>query len=430
MLRESTPHDGYVLPRRDLPVVFCSKGKEVARLPFESDAEREQKKFLGVVRQASQVAMYKVVDPAPKPPVPGGVPPYPLERALFGGKPPATAPNSLEGRIGECAAGEKLIYALDPARGAAGGVYLKWTAAREKAVKFALAPGWLWTENSFRCPWCRGKPAKRTRDPKVCAPRGLCMTCARKVGPATRGAELKLGTHLPNVEITFASREAMEDAKANRVRITSGQTPSVSLAVDSKAKEVPEVRTPGGGKLLLRCRTVFFLVEGPGLDGPACVFHVIPPDRAAREAPRPLRKSASARLSLGTRTATARPVFTKPGSYMVRAVAGRLISNSVTVIVEAGGGKPDPAAQVKLAQVTKLVATANAQQVKAERALKLRRPREARAACSALRKISAELRALGEVERAARLAATAARLEKMAGRTIKKSPKPPPKEVF
>jgi hypothetical protein len=113
------------------------------------------------------------------------------------------------------------------------------------------------------------------------------------------------------------------------------------VSVQGDAREMPSVvELPCMINMLATCRNLFFLVEGPGIKSFEVVGFTAPVPMIA--APyKPLTKAnALARLTL-----TLQPdgvAFKAPGTYTVRAFAGRLISNPRTVLV-AGKGvvKPD-----------------------------------------------------------------------------------------
>ncbi len=369
------PYDLVACPRRDLPVVFYENGKEVARVPFKPAGDKELEAFLGKVRYAEAVVAGKVTyvceegtDDDPRSVLVQDILVTPEE--TFCGELAREFPkksiglssgNLIKGaKRFPVAKGDKII-ACWVGKGRIFPAVIKWSPAREKAVKFALAPGWRRTTTSFLCPWhpiftvksedlgtckhCRKEtPSGGMQFCRVCAPMlGKCMNagCSRTGGPATRGVALQLDTYSPNARITWSVR-GMEDAKANRVRIRPGQARALWLTVDNKAPagKVPEIQIPAGGKRLDCCYTIFFLVDGPGQAGPRIVLPVDGGARATLQAPRPLTGSATGKLTLRTRDAAGRPVFDKPGTYTVRAVAGRLASNPVTVVVS---GKTSPA---------------------------------------------------------------------------------------
>jgi RNA polymerase sigma factor (sigma-70 family) len=370
--RKQLPHEDRLrdsgrlleVERREKPVVFYENGKEVARVPFAAKKDKELEAFLPHVRNAQALARVKYKEQLEGGPGFTAMAATQIRR-LYGQRPKADGnwkplpggrsdqicvPNALMDR--QARPGDELLVAWNAKDGPAA---IKWAPAREQAVKFALAPGF----RGGMCPWCFGKPV--TDDKGQCRVCGeqfttgsqtLCGTCAilrgqcgyrgcsRTVGPATRGVELKLTFTDPRMAGRGGGRRTPRGAgaTATALSLSAGKAPSLWLSIDSKAKSVREVMTFGGGGLLLRCRTIFFLVEGPGAKTPACVFHSIPPDLAARVAPMPLKKSASASLMLKPKDVHARPVFAKPGTYTVRAVAGRLVSNPLIVVVKKRAG--------------------------------------------------------------------------------------------
>jgi len=446
------PYDMVVCPSRDLPVVFCENGKEVARVPFKAGDDKELTGFVDKVRHSSLVGVGTYEGTT------GAVPPNShlgVETVLFGQRQAADrfGADFLDRSWAELkqrtapTKGDRVLFCVP--QGESFGILIKHTPAREKAVKFALAPGWQWTERSFRCPWCRGKAIKRSKEPKHCISRGLCTTCNRTVGPATRGVKLELATRDPRAK-TRLTKEQIEDARAGRVRIGTGEAPSLWLSVKSKAREVPEVITRGGHGNLAGCQTLFFLVEGPGRAEPACAFT---PALNARRGSRPkaLQGSAAGYVTISG----GRQVFSRPGSYTVRAVAGRLVSNPVTVIVEqkapAAGRAPAPPRKAAPArgavagpvpgrnpgERTKVAVGAEAKAVleSSEKMLKMLRKiaydgqssKLFAESCGQLRQMSARLRGLGRIREADKLTA---RLEEIVKLRKSERPGPPPKEVF
>ena len=269
----SSPYDLVACPRRDLPVVYFENGKEVARVPFKAGEDEEKEST----------------------------------------------------RAG-----------------------IKWSPEREQSVRFALAPGWGQEKGDFRCPWCQGKAfnealgkcqacEKRTSSgnfhlcPECARLRGECQMCPRKVGPATRGVSLELDVVGPDIGQTKheQTQQEIEDVKAKRIRLQLGETPKlyvdVKLAVGVKA--VPEIAC-ASGKDLFGSTSLFFWVAGPGgSEGP-----VFAPAKAERGSPMILP------LAVSKNQETPPDLFPKStlaqsGTYTVRAIAGRLISNPVTLVV-------------------------------------------------------------------------------------------------
>jgi hypothetical protein len=110
---------------------------------------------------------------------------------------------------------------------------------------------------------------------------------------------------------------------------------SLWIEVQNEKGSTPEFQTPGGGARFDCCKTLFYLVEGPGLSGPTPAFHGDGGALAVMMMPAALQKgSATGRADLIAGT-----LFTTPGTYTVRAVAGRLVSNPVKVEVRVGAFK-------------------------------------------------------------------------------------------
>jgi hypothetical protein len=258
---------------------------------------------------------------------------------------------------------------------------IKWSEEREKAVKFALAPGW--DRERARCPWhsAPGIQDQRSQDaPRFCESCGRQLACAshptcpsckmlkgechfskcpRKIGPATRGMELGL-----------AAAEESDNQKAVgplRLTTTRGQYPRFKLDVrqsghpQAESEGVPKAKDGEDDR-----DTIFFIVEGPGLqerqtasydanarDGRSIRgYHY-----ASTDGPKPTeiyqaKGTFAATLWLLARGDGLSP-FKKPGTYIVYAAAGRLVSNPLTVIVEDPGKvapqvRPDPEAQKRI----------------------------------------------------------------------------------
>jgi hypothetical protein len=166
--------------------------------------------------------------------------------------------------------------------------------------------------------------------------------CSRKIGPATRGVELELSLHPPGAEITWRSRQAQEDAAAGRVRIAAGAAPRPWLAAKlaENVKAVPEIQSEGGRQLTSCCVASWVLMVRDAQGAERCNAQPLvarPHDKSLQVLP--LSESASQRCpDFGPEAGAA---FAKPGTYTVRAAAGRLVSNPVTVVVE-GEVKPAP----------------------------------------------------------------------------------------
>jgi hypothetical protein len=220
-----------------------------------------------------------------------------------------------------------------------GAQWLPWTKSREAALQAALAPGW----RKGACPWCH-----RGADPvyPVCAcrngcegdgcaqrqkQRGGCIVtakkggfCERTVGAATRDVTFRLWAFDPTVP------QAKRLPNTCRIQAGADILP-FWVEVQNEKGGTPEFKTPGGGARFDCCKTLFYLVEGPGLAGPTPAFHGDGGDLARMMMPVALQKgSATGRAAL-----IAGKLFATPGTYTVRAVAGRLVSNLLKVEVAA-----------------------------------------------------------------------------------------------
>ena len=241
--------------------------------------------------------------------------------------------------------GDKIIFALGKTpRHSLGAVH--WSKRAEEAVLGALAPGWE-REKCFRCPWCRQKDWKAGKGKcglcggatasgsfKVCAkcaaPAGRCQMCKRTVGPASSRARIYLSCVMPHEKVnpsTAATRMAI--SPGTRVKLW------VSARVPANAS-VAELLCPGG-KELSGCKSLCFLVDSPGRREQAVLFPILQLRSAeAKAKPKPLMNSSGtnqvfwAEMSLND----GKGVFKREGSHTVRAVAGRLVSRPVTVVVE------------------------------------------------------------------------------------------------
>jgi RNA polymerase sigma factor (sigma-70 family) len=224
-----------------------------------------------------------------------------------------------------------------------GAPWLLWTQSRQDALQAALAPGW----KGANCPWCTlflnddrrpplsqracqacNKPTTLPGNEKLCpsctAQRGECWTCERTVGPATRDVTFRLWAYDPKAERDRTPRNEC------RIKDDASVLP-LWIEVQNEKGSTPEFQTPGGGARFDCCKTLFYLVEGPGLPGPTPSFHVEGGAFARMMRPAALQKgSATGRADLIAGT-----LFTTPGTYTVRAVAGRLVSNPVKVEVAA-----------------------------------------------------------------------------------------------
>ncbi|MFH1022768.1 MAG: sigma-70 family RNA polymerase sigma factor [Planctomycetota bacterium] len=365
----SRPFDLVVCLRRDLPVVFYENGKEVARVPFKPAEDKELGEFLKVVPGAWAAGVGTVTECTVKAPgeaLPSNAPPasWPaglwrecvaveVERELYAGNKAYRQPLSIsvwgkdqpQPRFKK---GDKVIFC----GGEHGSGAVLWSPEREKAVRVALAPGWQFTAARRVCPWCIGKPEYKfgnnmpagSPPPSTCeacgrkdsrpafparlcaacaAGSGICMKCgSRRVGPATRRVEVLLGTKDPLRET--------RDIDPMKMTIPPGKAPELWVAarLAEGVKEVPEL-TCALGKDMFWHTDLFLLITGPDGSGQP----IFAPERLEAGTPKrlPLAGSTTQQTPQGMFPGTA---FAHPGVYTVRAVAGRLISNPVTVVVE------------------------------------------------------------------------------------------------
>jgi hypothetical protein len=215
-----------------------------------------------------------------------------------------------------------------------GAKWIAWSQSRQDALQAVLTPGW----RKGACPWCHGGADS---DYPVCAcrngcegkgctqrqkQRGGCIgdKCKRTVGPATRDVTFRLWAYDPKAERDLTPRNEC------RIKDDASFLP-LWIEVQNEKGETPEFQTPGGGARFDCCKTLFYLVEGPGLPGPTPSFHGDGGALARMMGPAALQKgSATGRADLIAGT-----LFATPGTYTVRAVAGRLVSNPVKVEVAA-----------------------------------------------------------------------------------------------
>ena len=336
--------------RRNLPVVFCENGKEVARVPLGDQEDKVLAKFLPHVRHAQALALAGYREQLEGNPLFAGLT-IDSVALLYGRRPEGDGKWKKGPRDGDldrlqmpianmdrkARPGDKLLVAWNSKDGPA---VLKWSAAREKAVKFALAPGWQWERGYFRCPWCRNRDftadvgrcadcGKGTSSGmfKLCggcaAPKGRCQMCNRTVGPATRGVQVRLLFCPANVNRTIGPAD-------HKRTIAPGEGLRPWVSAYTHGRKVPELACPGG-RALGYCPSLFFVVSKQGNDAITVVRHQGERGhpRARMMAPAPLERDSFAQVTLNTGDA-----LNKPGTYTVRAVAGRLVSNPVTVIVE------------------------------------------------------------------------------------------------
>jgi hypothetical protein len=224
-----------------------------------------------------------------------------------------------------------------------GAQWLLWTQSRQDALLAALAPGW----RKGRCPWCiqlRGTAplaacqfCQKKTSGSLCSEcaiqRGACTggggECKRTVGPATPGVTFRLWAYDPNGERNGTPRNEC------RIRVPNGGYKpgfwvDFWVEVQNEKGETPEFQTPGGGAAFDLCGTLFCLIEGPGISSSMPAFPVMA-DHSALPARAALRQgSATGQIHL-----MEGKLFTTPGTYTVRAVAGRLVSSPVKVEVAA-----------------------------------------------------------------------------------------------
>jgi hypothetical protein len=317
--------------RCEKPVAFLENGREVARVPLAPAGADQLAEFLLEVRFASRAALGVVVGAKQTMDEPLMVRLGAREEEVLYGTEGEKAHQFVLTRPGErLDVGDKVILShrqvATPLDVRDRYEVLEWSPQREKAVRFALAPGWV--RNPFSlCPWCRHKNLASFDPPagwQTYDLQGRCVMCARTVGPATRGVELLLGTKNPLRET--------RDIDSMKLTVAPGKSPRVHVAarLAEGVGGVSELVCPGTN--FQYSRSLLFLVARPGAREPVAVFPSLPKKKWASEF-KPLKSSATASVPLAARDAAGRPVFDKPGAYVVRAAAGRLLSNPVTVVV-------------------------------------------------------------------------------------------------
>lgn len=119
--------------------------------------------------------------------------------------------------------------------------------------------------------------------------------------------------------------------------IATGKSPEIWAAARLKdVREIPELTVTADGRLNCWTGGLCFVVERRG-DSAQSVAYDVPEGNNGIPRLVPLSRSASGKLRLWKGSAK----FSKPGTYTVRAVAGRMVSDPVTVVVE---GPEAPAA--------------------------------------------------------------------------------------
>lgn len=247
-------------------------------------------------------------------------------------------------RVRKLKKGDKIICAWGrtPRHGI---VAMRWSKQAERAVLFALAPGWQRGER-FRCPWCREKRWVKGKGKcglcggatvsgsfKLCAkcaaPAGRCQMCKRTVGPATVGAKIRLSCRSPYLKVQY------DWAAAARMGISPGERVTLWICASvPPTGSVAELLCPGG-KELSGCKTLCFLVESPGRREAAVLLPILPLRRTkAKSKPKPLPGGTNQVFWGEMSLSDGKGVFKWEGRHTVRAAAGRLVSSPVTVVVK------------------------------------------------------------------------------------------------
>jgi len=235
--------------------------------------------------------------------------------------------------------GSKIIVAWS----AQGNAVCADTKANQATVRAVLFPGWG-THKGMLCPRCRLREFAQvqgrcgscglwtsSRQHKLCGRcgqgEGACQAqdCKRKLGPATPDAELRLELISPR----------KKGQKPTALTIQAGEAPALWVWSCGQAANVPEL--PCIGNDLSTCSNLAFIARGPGITGEEPVLFKLTKKEGVA-APLPQGKYAYARLHLEVHPDGV--AFQEPGTYTVRAVAGRLSSNLVTIIVKPGEDKP------------------------------------------------------------------------------------------
>jgi len=176
-----------------------------------------------------------------------------------------------------------------------------------------------------KCKDCGGRVAKSNH--KFCATcgplSGNCQACERKLYPATLHVALKLNYIDPLTKNDEPAELKVQPGQPLKLWV------SVRCDEGHRFPSVPELACQDNK--LETCPNLFFLVQGPGIDGEEIVaFKAKAPP--AEPLPEPLTQgNAFAELEL--KVLPGGNAFKMPGAYTVRAVAERLVSSARTVIV-------------------------------------------------------------------------------------------------
>jgi len=267
-----------------------------------------------------------------------------------------------------------------------GAKLIPYSKANELATRRALAPGWH-VDRGMLCPSCRRSPG--TADIGKCGTcaggtssgmyklcgkcaqtANQCQACKRTITQATPDVTLSLNwgrrprmrmgwLQMTPAKLTVLPGQPAKIEKLKPAIVLPGQSPKLWVGVWGgtglwypdggmyvhNQKSVPAIpELPCINNDLATCSNLFFLVAGPGIDGVEAVgfrSSVIPTraDDNAKPKPLSLEKIPSTFAEFELVVLPGGKAFKTPGTYTVRAVAGRLMSNIHKVKVVAVVGK-------------------------------------------------------------------------------------------
>jgi len=250
---------------------------------------------------------------------------------------------------------------------------IRYSKANELATRRALAPGWQ-VDSSLLCPSCKQHDVTADIGKcKACAGEtasGMyklctncartahqCQACERTVSQASPDVTLSLSSgcrprsrmgwlQMTPAQLTVLPGQPAKIEKLKPAAILPGQSPKLVVGVWGGTgswypqgvyihglKNIPAIpELPCVNNDLATCSNLFFLVTGPGIDGVETVgfsARIIPTraDDDTKAKPVSLAKATSTFAELELVPLPDGKAFKTPGTYTVRAVAGRLMSN-------------------------------------------------------------------------------------------------------
>jgi len=367
------------------PPVSAKRGPYVPPVVWDGLEES----FREIVRRAHTVAIVEVTKSTVKPL--GTRPPMYRTTVQFKnpvflyGKAVPKAPTVVRGRQ-RLAPGTKVIIAWWKAE--EGTVLISYSKANELATRRVLAPGWFvdvgllcpscrqrtFTADVGKCETCPGHTSSGMH--KLCSKCARtahqCQACKRTISAPTPDVTLTLNSGCPPTvrmgwlqmgpaKLTVLPGQPPRIEGLKPAIVLPGQSPKLVVGVwgGTKAwyiergvyihdlKNIPAVpELPCVNNDLATCTELFFLVTGPGIDGVEVVgfsARIIPTraDDEAKPKPLSLAEATSTFAELELVTLPDGKAFKQPGTYTVRAVAGRLMSNIHKVVVGEGAAVKD-----------------------------------------------------------------------------------------